>query len=67
MTKGRFLTFRQREVLRMLSLQYTNGEIANQIGYSLSTIRQETMRIYEILGVSNRREAVEKAYQLELL
>ena len=35
----------------------TNREIGDELGYSESTIRQETMRIYQILDVDNRRQA----------
>ena len=37
----------------------TNSEIANLIGYSESTVRQETMRLFDKLEVANRREARE--------
>jgi ATP/maltotriose-dependent transcriptional regulator MalT len=33
----------------------------------VSTIRHETMRIYEALAVSDRKEAAEKAVELSLI
>jgi DNA-binding NarL/FixJ family response regulator len=38
--------------------QYTNPEIAKELGFSESTIRHETIRIYQILKVSGRKEAI---------
>ena len=35
----------------------TNKEIADQIGYSTSTIKQETISIYEILGLRGREDS----------
>jgi ATP/maltotriose-dependent transcriptional regulator MalT len=44
-----------------------NGEIAQKLMLSESTIRQETVRIYKSLGVGNRLEAVKKAKMLGFL
>jgi len=41
----------------------TNSQIANELGFSESTIRQESMRMYEILQVAGRKEAVKKYNQ----
>ena len=51
-------TRRQRAVLNLVSEGLTNTQIAKELGFSDSTIRQETMRIYEILGASGRADAV---------
>lgn len=51
------LTPRQHEVLTGITRKKTNNMIAKELGYSLSTIRHETMRIFEALGVSDRVEA----------
>lgn len=51
-------TRRQREVLALVSEGLTNPQIAKELGFSESTIRQETMRIYEILGASGRADAI---------
>ncbi len=51
-------TKRQREVLTLVADGYTNLEIGQELGFSESTVRQETMRIYEILGATGRSEAI---------
>lgn len=51
-------TRRQRDVLQFMADGLTNIQIANELGFSESTIRQETMRIYEILGATGRADAV---------
>ena len=51
------LTARQHEVLSGIKMKKTNNMIAKELGYSVSTIRHETMRIFEALGVSDRLEA----------
>ncbi|MDP1720856.1 MAG: LuxR C-terminal-related transcriptional regulator [Candidatus Nanopelagicaceae bacterium] len=55
------LTPRQHEVLTGITQKKTNNMIAKELGYSVSTIRHETMRIFEALGVSDRFEAAEYA------
>ena len=55
------LTERQILVLTGIAAKKTNHEIAKDLGYSVSTVRHETMRIFEALGVSDRREATSKA------
>ena len=35
---------------------YTNIAIANEIGYSESLVKQETMAIFSILNISGRKE-----------
>lgn len=61
------LTERQRSVLAGIVMKKTNNAIASEMGYSVSTIRHETMRIFEILGVSNRVEAASYATTLGLI
>jgi DNA-binding CsgD family transcriptional regulator len=61
------LTERQRVVLAGIVMKKTNNAIASELGYSVSTIRHETMRIFEILGVSNRLEAASYATTLGLI
>ena len=59
----KLLTRRQREILHGMSDGLTNSQIANELGFSESTIRQESMRMYEILQVAGRKEAVKKYNQ----
>jgi DNA-binding CsgD family transcriptional regulator len=51
-------TRRQRDVLKLVADGLTNSQIGTELGFSESTIRQETMRIYEILGATGRADAV---------
>ena len=53
-----FLNDRQIEVLDFISQGLTNPQIARKLNLSESTIRHETMKIYKVLGVSNRAEAL---------
>lgn len=55
------LTERQITVLEHLALGLTNRQIATRMGFSESTIRQETMAIYAFFGVRGRKEAVDAA------
>jgi len=59
--KSTFMTNRQKVILEMLSKGATNSEIALEIGYSESLVRQETIEIYRILGVSGRKELITAA------
>lgn len=61
------LTARQVFVLARIVAKKTNHEIAKELGFSTSTIRHETMRIFKTLGVSNREEAALQAQILGLL
>lgn len=62
----KLLTKRQLEVLEHLAEAFTNKQIAKAMNLSESTIKQETMQIYEVLGVKTRTEAV-KYYFKNLL
>lgn len=55
------LSERQRSVLMGLVAKKTNNVIASELGYSVSTVRHETIRIFEVLGVSDRIEAAQQA------
>lgn len=61
------LTERQVTVLQHLAERQTNRQIAARLGFSESTIRQETMAIYRFLGVEGRRQAVDFARARGLL
>jgi DNA-binding NarL/FixJ family response regulator len=58
---------RQLLVLKSITDSKTNNVIARELGFSVSTIRHETMRIFEILSVSDRREAAQKAVSLGIV
>lgn len=55
------LSPRQVRILHLLAEGLTNPQIAARIGFSDSTVRQETMAIYRFLGADGRREAVQIA------
>jgi DNA-binding CsgD family transcriptional regulator len=61
------LTQRQILILRGMVEGKTNHELATEMGYSVSTIRHETMRIYQALAVNDRKEAAKKALMLSLI
>lgn len=61
------LTSRQVIILGHMSDGLTNLEISSKVLLSESTVRQETIRIYRALGVSNRTEAVAAARKLQLI
>ena len=54
---------RQMNILKGMVDGKTNHDLATQLGYSVSTIRHETMRIYQALAVSDRREAAQRALE----
>ena len=63
---GAQLSARQLSILRGMVEDKTNHELALELGFSVSTVRHETMRIYEALAVSDRKEAANKALLLGL-
>lgn len=65
--RGVYLTKRQISIIEMMNQQMTNSQIARELGYSESTVRHETMRIYEVLNANGRREAVVLARKLRII
>jgi LuxR family maltose regulon positive regulatory protein len=61
------LSNRELEVLRLLSTELSGPEIADELMVSLNTMRTHTKNIYSKLDVNNRRAALRKAEQLNLL
>jgi DNA-binding CsgD family transcriptional regulator len=61
------LTEREREVLALVGEGLTNAQIARALKFSESTIKQATIRIFKVLGVKNRADAVLAARGLGLL
>jgi DNA-binding NarL/FixJ family response regulator len=61
------LTTRQLAILRGMVEGKTNHELATELGFSVSTVRHETMRIYQALAVSDRKEAAKQAMLLSLI
>ena len=61
------LSKRELEVLGLLGTELSGPEIARELMVSLTTIRTHTQNIYSKLGVNNRRAAVRRAEELDLL
>ena len=61
------LSSRERDVLRFLGTELNGPEIARELVVSLNTVRTHTKSIYLKLGVNNRRAAVRRARDLDLL
>ena len=58
------LTVRQERILELLRNGMTNAEIAKQIGFSDSLVKQETILIYKKLGITGRKDLVIEAEKL---
>jgi len=61
------LSERELDVLRLLTTDLNGPEIARELIVSLSTLRTHTQNIYAKLGVNDRRAAVRRAEELNLL
>jgi DNA-binding CsgD family transcriptional regulator len=61
------LSARQIQILQGMVEGKTNHELATDLGFSVSTIRHETMAIFRALGVSDRKEAAIAAQKMELI
>ncbi len=61
------LSERELEVLGMLATELSGPEIAHQMMIALSTVRYHTQNIYAKLAVHNRRAAIRRAQELELI
>ncbi len=61
------LSRRERDVLRLLATELSGPQIADELMVSLNTMRTHTKNIYSKLGVNNRRSAVRRARELDLL
>lgn len=58
---------RQKQTLNGMVEGKTNSQLASELGYSVFTIRHETMRIFRIMGVDDRKSAAEFAVKYELV
>jgi DNA-binding NarL/FixJ family response regulator len=64
--KDETFSARQKQILDGMIEGKTNYQLASELGYSVSTIRHETMRIFRILGVSDRKDAAQLAMKHKL-
>jgi LuxR family maltose regulon positive regulatory protein len=61
------LSQRELDVLRLLGSDLGGPEIAGELIVSLNTVRTHTKNIYAKLGVNNRRAAVRRGEELDLM
>jgi LuxR family maltose regulon positive regulatory protein len=61
------LSGRELDVLRLLATDLGGPDIARELVVSLNTVRTHTKNIFAKLGVNNRRAAVRRAAELDLL
>jgi LuxR family maltose regulon positive regulatory protein len=61
------LSQRELEILRLLQTELSVPEIARELVIAVSTVRSHTKSIYSKLGVNNRRAAVNRAAELNLM
>ncbi|MEU0373779.1 LuxR C-terminal-related transcriptional regulator [Streptomyces sp. NPDC006283] len=61
------LSPREREVLEQVARMMSTDEIATELCVSTNTVKTHLRSIYRKLGVSRRREAVERGRQLHLI
>ena len=54
-------------MLRLLGTDLDGPDIARELSVSLTTVRTHSQHIYAKLGVNNRRAAVRRARELDLL
>ena len=61
------LSERELDVLKLLGTELSGPEIARKLNVSLNTVRTHTKNIYSKLGANNRRAAIRRAEELDLL
>jgi LuxR family maltose regulon positive regulatory protein len=61
------LSERELDVLRLFKTELSGPEIANELMIAVSTVRTHTKSIYSKLDVTNRRAAVNRAVELDLI
>jgi LuxR family maltose regulon positive regulatory protein len=61
------LSARELDVLRLLGSDLNGPDIARKLYVSLNTVRSHTKNIYAKLGVNNRRAAIHRATELDLM
>jgi LuxR family maltose regulon positive regulatory protein len=61
------LSEREVDVLRLLASDLNGPQMATELFVSLNTVRTHTKNVYSKLGVNNRRAAVRRAEELDLL
>ena len=67
--KARQLQFsaRQLQIINGFVEGKTNHELAEDLGFSVSTVRHETINIFRLLGASDRKEAAKIAQEKSIV
>ena len=58
---------RQLQIINGFVEGKTNHELAEDLGFSVSTVRHETMDIFRLLGASDRKEAAKMAQERSIV
>ena len=58
---------RQLQIINGFIEGKTNHELAEDLGFSVSTVRHETMDIFRLLGASDRKEAAKIAQERSIV
>jgi len=61
-----FLTNREKQILILLKQRLSNKEISEQLFISMETVKSHLKKIYTKLGAGHRKDAVNKASELQL-
>jgi LuxR family maltose regulon positive regulatory protein len=59
------LTYRELEIMELVSKGFLNKEIADILSLSETTIKTYLYRLYKKLGVNNRLSAIQKLHKLQ--
>jgi DNA-binding CsgD family transcriptional regulator/tetratricopeptide (TPR) repeat protein len=65
--RGRSLTLREREILRLMATGKTNRQIAAEIGVSDKTVKRHVSNIFNKIAASTRAMAVRQALEAGIL
>jgi DNA-binding NarL/FixJ family response regulator len=61
------LTWREREVLRLIAAAHTSQEIARRLGIAEATVKKHRQNLMRKLGVHSAVDAARRAYALGLV
>ncbi|GAA3475273.1 response regulator transcription factor [Nonomuraea roseola] len=61
------LSERERQVLELIARGLSNGQIAEEVGLSVSTVKNRVSEVFAKLGVRDRAQAVIAAYEAGLV
>ena len=61
------LTSRELQIVKLMAEEYSNKEIAKNLGISIGTVESHRKNIFYKLGTKNMAGAIHKAYQFGIL